>query len=463
MRRTLLAVLVLLFTVQAAVTYAMTPLRLGSVSASGIIDADKATVTAPRVLVPPVVAPLNSFAKGPNVTGSAAIDASVNASVDATTLRSGSGPWMPSTNQIAMSPIAPAGVIRQLYVREGRRVTKGQALARIDATLLRLAVQRNDAAVSQARAQLLIVNRNISILEYKQRQLDDAKAKLADGKSQLAQGRAKLSAGSAKLRSARAEFWAQLPALVEAQLRKILGGMAGPAPPPSPPTTGTPAPGPVPAPPDVDTLRAQIRAQIIAAARSQFAAGAVQLAAGSAQLEAAAAKLATAEQRLEEAERQIAEAKVKLNAARKMAAVGVRRTQVSAHASRSELARTVVRAPSSGIVTDLRVDAGELAFSSQPLMTIAETRQVKLRLYLPPDEAEMIRAGSTAEVEIDTFAGRSFPAIVSLIASRVQFAPSNVSTQRVYLSDVQAVTLSMDNPAGILKPGMPADAQINLR
>lgn len=456
MKRELAIGLTLLFTVQATATWAMSPVQFGSVSASGVVDATKAVVTAPRVTAPGVVIPMNSFAKGANPTGSAAVNAAVSASVNATSLRSGSVPVGRSLPAAITSPIAPAGVVLNVYVSEGQHVGKGARLAKIDDRLLRLAVRRNVAATSQAKAQLLVINSKIAELEFKRRQLEDAKALLAQGKAQLANARVKLIAGLSKLSAAQAKLNAQAKKLSHLRIPKFPT-----PPPPSPPTTGTPPPSKPPAFPKLPNI-ALLKAKL-AAAQGQLAAGRAQLQAGFAMLEVQAAKLAAAEAKLEAAQKQLAKAKVQLGAARRLAAVNVRIARISASASRSEMAKTIVLSPAAGVVTDLKVDAGELAFSSQPLMTISKEAQVKLLLYLPPDEVQMIRVGQRADVSIDTFATRTFPARVALIASTVGFAPSNVSTDRVYLTQVQAVTLTIDNPDGILKPGMPADAQINLR
>jgi HlyD family secretion protein len=49
---------------------------------------------------------------------------------------------------------------------------------------------------------------------------------------------------------------------------------------------------------------------------------------------------------------------------------------------------------------------------------------------------------------------------VTEIASRAEFTPKNVQTkkERVYL--VFGVKIALENPEGLLKPGMPADAEI---
>ena len=63
-------------------------------------------------------------------------------------------------------------------------------------------------------------------------------------------------------------------------------------------------------------------------------------------------------------------------------------------------------------------------------------------------------------IRVDSFPDRSFPGKVIEIASRAEFTPKNVQTkkERVYL--VFGVKIALENPNGLLKPGMPADAEI---
>jgi len=400
---------------------------------------------------------MNSFAKRRDPLGGAAVTARVEASLEATALASGSSSTrIPS--EIATSPITPTGIVTRLFVTEGQPVKAGAALARIDDRLLRLALKRNRAVLSQANANVLVVEKNIADLEHKQRELDQAREQIADGRRQLDDGRAQLREGLAQIAQGERELAAE-----KAKLSKMTIPPMPPTPPmPSPPTTGTPVPAPTP--PKMPKLPdpAQLKAQL-AAAEAELARGRAQLEAGFTALETASARLDEAEAKLDEGQEQIDKARRRLAAARKLARANVSLARTAVAASGTELKKALVRAPAAGVVVSVAVRPGELAFSNQPLVTISRAGTVKLRLYLPPDEVRMVRRGQKAEVSIDTFSNPVFSGRVDLIGSTVQFAPSNTATERMYFSDVQAVTLLVDNPDGILKDGMPADAQIKIR
>jgi HlyD family secretion protein len=67
-----------------------------------------------------------------------------------------------------------------------------------------------------------------------------------------------------------------------------------------------------------------------------------------------------------------------------------------------------------------------------------------------------------AQVYVDAYPGRPFPARVSYIADKSEFTPKNVQTQEERAKLVYRVKVELSNPDGVLKPGMPADVVIPL-
>jgi len=65
-------------------------------------------------------------------------------------------------------------------------------------------------------------------------------------------------------------------------------------------------------------------------------------------------------------------------------------------------------------------------------------------------------------VTTDTYPGREYPGRLSFIASEAEFTPKNVQTEKERVKLVYRVKITVENPAGELKPGMPADAVIEL-
>ena len=122
-----------------------------------------------------------------------------------------------------------------------------------------------------------------------------------------------------------------------------------------------------------------------------------------------------------------------------------------------------VRAPTAGTVLVRTVERGEWVQPGTPLYTLVDLNQLYLKIYVPEPDIGKIVHDQPARVHVDAFPKRFFPARVSKIASEAEFTPKNVETREERVKLVFAVELALDeNPDGVLKPGMPADAVVRL-
>jgi HlyD family secretion protein len=122
--------------------------------------------------------------------------------------------------------------------------------------------------------------------------------------------------------------------------------------------------------------------------------------------------------------------------------------------------KLVLTSPASGLVTQRAIHEGETAMAGVPLLTVADLDQVKLKVYIPEEQVGQVEIGQTAEVQVDSFPGRSFPGQVVYISPEAEYTPRNVQTKETRTIQVFAVKIALDNPGHLLKPGMPADATI---
>jgi len=76
---------------------------------------------------------------------------------------------------------------------------------------------------------------------------------------------------------------------------------------------------------------------------------------------------------------------------------------------------------------------------------------------LPEDSYGSVKLSQAARVNVDSYPGVSFPAVVVQIADQAEFTPRNVQTAEGRRTTVYAIKLDVPNPDGKLKPGMPAD------
>lgn len=122
-----------------------------------------------------------------------------------------------------------------------------------------------------------------------------------------------------------------------------------------------------------------------------------------------------------------------------------------------QLKRMTVRAPMDGIVLSRAIEPGEVALPSGALLVVGDLQHLTVTVYLPEDRYGAIKIGQPARVTVDSFPGRVFEGRVQRIAERGEFTPRNVQTPAGRRAVVFAVKVAVDNPAGELKPGMPAD------
>jgi HlyD family secretion protein len=92
------------------------------------------------------------------------------------------------------------------------------------------------------------------------------------------------------------------------------------------------------------------------------------------------------------------------------------------------------------------------------VVTVARLDEVWLRGYIPETELGRVKLGQQARVSIDTWPGRVFEGRVSFISPEAEFTPKNVQTEKERVKLVYRIKITLLNPKGELKPGMPADA-----
>ncbi|MBU1752226.1 MAG: efflux RND transporter periplasmic adaptor subunit, partial [Chloroflexi bacterium] len=143
-----------------------------------------------------------------------------------------------------------------------------------------------------------------------------------------------------------------------------------------------------------------------------------------------------------------------------LAQANVRQKEAEVHALEAQWAKMTLRAPVSGIVLKEVLHLGEMAAAGNTVLTIANLEEVTLTIYVPEDQVGRVSVGQRAEASVDSFPGRTFPGQVTFISSQAEFTPKGSATKEDRVSMVFAVRISVPNPDGALKPGLPADARI---
>ena len=123
----------------------------------------------------------------------------------------------------------------------------------------------------------------------------------------------------------------------------------------------------------------------------------------------------------------------------------------------AQIAKLTVNAPMSGVVLTRNVEPGEFVQPGATTLTIGNINELTITVYIPEDRYGEISLGQSATLTVDSFPDISFDATVIQIADKAEFTPRNVQTVEGRSSTVFAIKLSVQDPEGKLKIGMPAD------
>jgi HlyD family secretion protein len=138
-----------------------------------------------------------------------------------------------------------------------------------------------------------------------------------------------------------------------------------------------------------------------------------------------------------------------------------RQAQAQLNEQRSYVADFTVRSPIDGRVLTRTVERGERVSEGTPLFTLVDPDRLYVKIYVPEPSIGKIALGQEARVYVDAFPGRPFAARVSRVSQEAEFTPKNVETREERVKLVFAVEVALaENPDGVLKPGMPADAVV---
>ncbi|HKZ53167.1 MAG TPA: HlyD family efflux transporter periplasmic adaptor subunit [Candidatus Acidoferrales bacterium] len=148
--------------------------------------------------------------------------------------------------------------------------------------------------------------------------------------------------------------------------------------------------------------------------------------------------------------------------------IAVARANVQQARERLRLARvnldySVLEAPKAGVVVVRQVELGEVVAPGTPVVTLADLDNVWLRGYISETDLGRVRWGQPATLRTDTYPGKTYPGRVSFIAAKAEFTPKSIQTQKERVTLVYRIKVDVDNPNHELKPGMPADAVIDLK
>jgi HlyD family secretion protein len=118
-----------------------------------------------------------------------------------------------------------------------------------------------------------------------------------------------------------------------------------------------------------------------------------------------------------------------------------------------------VTSPVGGIVTDTLADAGEILQPRTPIVVVTDLDHAWANVYVDEPAIPLLRLGQPATVFTDA-GGEGMPGTITAIAEKAEFTPRNVQTAEDRSKLVYRVKIAVDNASGVLKSGMPVEAEI---
>jgi HlyD family secretion protein len=176
----------------------------------------------------------------------------------------------------------------------------------------------------------------------------------------------------------------------------------------------------------------------------------------------ARARLQSAQERVRAAQ----EAKVRLDRGPRPQEITAARARVSSTEAQiatleQNIKDATVTSPVAGLVTQKLADAGEILAPRTPIVNVVDLDHAWANIYIDEPLVPRLRLGQQATLFTDA-GGAGMKGTVTLISSKAEFTPRNVQTAEERSKLVYRIKVSVDNTQGLLKQGMPVEADVPL-
>lgn len=183
----------------------------------------------------------------------------------------------------------------------------------------------------------------------------------------------------------------------------------------------------------------------------------------------AATRRDVAQARVEAAQKRVAAASATLDRVKAkarpeevgVAASRIATTQAAIASLEDQLKDATLVSPVTGVVTEKLAEVGEVAAPRAPVVVITDLDHAWADVYVPEPAVPRIKMGQSATLFTDA-GGDGITGTVTYISPKAEFTPRNVQTTDERAKLVYRVRITVDNTAGVLKQGMPVDAQLAL-
>jgi len=125
------------------------------------------------------------------------------------------------------------------------------------------------------------------------------------------------------------------------------------------------------------------------------------------------------------------------------------------------LTDATLQSPIAGLVTEKLVEVGEVITPRAPAIVVVDLDHAWADVFVPEPTVPKITIGQQATIFTDA-GGQGLIGTISYISPKAEFTPRNVQTAEERSKLVYRVRINVDNKDGVLKQGMPIEAELSL-
>ncbi len=389
--------------------------------------------------------------------------------------------------------IAPeiGGRIVALPVDEGDPVAAGDLLARLDDSRIRLELAQADAQVDRAEAELARLKAAVrpedvalaqARVQQAQAALDAAETALADAiklrdhpqelEVQIAQAKAALNEAKANARAAKHQAEA---ADLEAQMwgeiaRDLAHGIQVTLPDGTVITVDSPPQKKQQANKEWNLAsqkawRAWSQAKQAENAAAQAQTALNDLLRQKRNPQEAEAQVVAATNARDQAKAALEQAQAALDAVKAgpgreqiaAAEAAVEQARAARDAQATALSKTRILAPTDGVILERYFSLGEVIAPGQELLRLTRPGRMTITIYVPAGMIADFRVGDVMPLVVDSAPDREYDARILAVSDEPEYTMRQAQNNAERAAVVYAVTLQIENPDDLLRPGLPAD------
>lgn len=137
-------------------------------------------------------------------------------------------------------------------------------------------------------------------------------------------------------------------------------------------------------------------------------------------------------------------------------------SKMQAEQLKKELDKTIVKSPVDGIISLLNVKQGELTQLGKPVAQIYDPNNIEIKVYVSEANIGHVKVGQYVEISVDSEENEVFAGKVIKVNDNAEFTPKNIQTKEERVNTVFEVKIMAIDSQGVIKSGMPVDVNIKI-